>query len=81
MFITKARSTWCGKRDESELKLFLANPIFSRSSLEKKSFKATVGTRLINIKDGFGVGARGGTEYEKGMFLMFRGTTNANYVC
>ena len=68
-----------GVQDEIDLKLFLAKSIFSRSSLQSQSFKAEVGTRLINFQDGFGVGARGASEYEKDLFLMFRGSTMANY--
>ncbi len=66
-------------RNEFQLKGFLSQPIFSSSPHQKKPFKATVGTRLINTRDGFCVGARGGAGHEKELFLMFRGSTFANY--
>lgn len=64
---------------EFDLKVFLLNPIFSRSDNNAKSFKATVGGQLINTQDGFCVAARGGAGFEKDLFLMFRGSTFANF--
>lgn len=66
-------------QDEFRLKFFLLNPIFTSTPHQNKTFKATVGSRLINTQDCFGVCARGGAGYEKDLFLMFRGTTNSNY--
>lgn len=68
-----------GVQNEFLLGFFLKNPIFSSSPHQKQSFKATVGSRLINTRDGFCVAARGGAGYENDLFLMFRGSTIRNY--
>lgn len=41
--------------------------------------KAEVGSRLINTRDAFGVACKGSGEYERDVFLIFRGSTLANY--
>lgn len=46
-------------QDDFELNVFLQQPIFSQSAGNARSFKATVGARLINTRDGFCVAARG----------------------
>lgn len=68
-------------RSEFGLQALLKNPIFSGSINHKQSFMATVGTRLINTRDGFCVAARGGSGsgHEKELFLLFRGSTTGNY--
>lgn len=63
---------------ERTVKAFLARPEFSSESKQKSHLKAEVGSRLINTRDGFGVCARGGVDYENDLFLVFRGTTRAN---
>lgn len=67
-------------QDETRLKLFLMRPEFSKTRTDKQTLQAEVGARLINTKDGFGVCARGGAGYEKDLFLVFRGSTTANYM-
>lgn len=66
-------------QNDLALKGFLLKPIFSSSPYQKRSFNAKVGGRLINTQDGFAVCARGGSGYEKDLFLMFRGTSKSNY--
>jgi hypothetical protein len=66
-------------QNEFQLKGFLSLTVFSTSSHQKTSINATVGSRLINTRDGFCVAARGGAGYEKDLFLMFRGSTTRNY--
>ncbi len=66
-------------QSEKFVKGFLSRPQFSKKSGEAAHLKAEVGFRLINATDGFGICARGGDGYEKDLFLMFRGTTGANY--
>jgi len=66
-------------QNELFLKIFMAKKFFSGDPREKVPIKAEVGSRLINTRDGFGVCARGGKGYEKDIFLIFRGTTMANY--
>lgn len=58
---------------------FLDRPEFSRQSGSSAHLKASVGSRLINTRDGFGICVRGGKGYENDLFLMFRGTTLSNY--
>ena len=41
--------------------------------------KAEVGSRLINTRDAFGVACKGSGSYEPDVFLIFRGSTLANY--
>lgn len=67
-------------QDETRLKLFLMRPEFSKKRSDKQMLKAEVGARLINTRDGFGICARGGAGYERDVFLVFRGSTNANYM-
>ncbi|MCP3675193.1 MAG: hypothetical protein GY829_12080, partial [Gammaproteobacteria bacterium] len=71
-------------QSEVTVKAFLKNPIFSREKGDSKHLKATVGFRIINANDGFGICARGSEKYEGGkykndLFIMFRGTTTKNY--
>ena len=42
-----------GVQNDFELKAFLLNPTFSTNAHQKKAIDATVGTRLINTRDGF----------------------------
>lgn len=64
---------------EARLPFFLARPEFSQQAGSAVAMKATVGSRLINTKDGFGICARGGKNYENDLFIIFRGSTSANY--
>ncbi len=66
-------------QDPSTLSIFLARKDFCVSKKNKIQLKAEVGTRLINTKDGFGVCAIGGDFNKNQIFLIFRGTTMANY--
>lgn len=67
-------------QNEMLLKLFLSRPEFSGVSTNKRVLDAEVGFRLINTTDGFGVCARGGKGFENSLFLVFRGSTTANYM-
>ncbi len=66
-------------QNEFFLKIFLNQPLFSKSRGSSQVFQGTVGTRLINTQDGFCLATRGGSGYEKDLFLMFRGSTKKNY--
>lgn len=59
------------------IKAFLKKYDFLSDGLA--SLKAEVGSRLINVRDGFGICIRGGKGYEKDLFFIFRGTTFSNY--
>ena len=60
------------------LRAFLTRKEFSTKSSEKQAVDATVGSRLVNTRDGFAVCAKGGQGYENDLFLVFRGSTTAN---
>ncbi|MES2825408.1 MAG: lipase family protein [Pseudomonadota bacterium] len=64
---------------QSLVATFLEHPLFSQKTDNAKHLKAEVGFRLINASDGFGICVRGGVGFEKDIFMMFRGTTGANY--
>ena len=66
-------------QSELLLKGFLSRAEFSHASGQAKHLKAEVGFRLINTRDGFGVCAMGGDRYKNELFLIFRGSTSANY--
>lgn len=66
-------------QSELLLKGFLSRTIFSHTSGQAKHLKAEVGSRLINTRDGFGVCVMGGDKYKNELFLIFRGSTSANY--
>jgi len=58
-------------------KLFLKNKLFASGS--QTTLTANVGGKFfLSAKDGFGVCAMGGGDYKGDMFLIFRGTTDAN---
>lgn len=58
------------------LKLFLKNSLFAPDA---KAIKASVGGYVLKAaKDGFGVCAKGAGAYKGNIFLIFRGTTEAN---
>ena len=66
-------------QSDNNLKFFLARPEFSSSKTDKKHLVAEIGGQLLRTtKDGFGVCAMGGKDYEKDLFLIFRGSTSAN---
>ena len=67
-------------QSENLLKLFLKKSVFSKKSSEKRSMQAEVGSRLVSTKDCFGLCAMGGEAYERDIFLIFRGSTSANYM-
>lgn len=61
------------------LKLFLANEVFTQAKPGKTVVKAEVGGRVLrSAKDAFGLCALGAGDYKNDLFLIFRGTTNAN---
>ncbi len=66
---------------QSELFLqgFLMRPEFTSKKTAKQPLKAEVGSRLINTRDGFGICAMGGSNHERDLFIIFRGSTNANH--
>lgn len=66
-------------QQQIDVDLFMMNPIFSSAPGHTRTVQATLGTRLINTRDGFCVAARGSAGYEKDLFLMFRGSTTKNY--
>jgi len=57
------------------LEIFLARNEFSQEKNSKHQLKATAGTRLVNVEDAFGLCAMGGKEFEKDIFIIFRGST------
>jgi len=64
--------------DERRLKAFLSNKIFAQSA-NKSLLKAEVGGRILKAtKDSFGLCAVGAGDYKDDLFLIFRGTTDAN---
>ncbi len=66
-------------RTNALLKAFLKRSEFSQKESEKSVLTATLGSRLINTRDNFGLCARGGGKYSNDLFLIFRGTTGSNY--
>ncbi len=65
---------------ERELnKLFLPRPEFSQENRGNQTLTAQVGSRLLNTKDSFGICARGAGNFKGDLFLIFRGSTFANY--
>lgn len=58
---------------------FLDRPEFLSKAGSSARLKAEVGARLLNAKDGFGIGVRGGKQFEQDLFFIFRGTTLSNY--
>ena len=60
------------------VRAFFSRPEFSSDIRKKAHLTATVGFRIANVKDGFGVCAVGAGEYKNDVFLIFRGSTNKN---
>ncbi len=58
--------------------VFLQRPEFSGVTDHRVTLNATVGARLVNTRDAFGVCARGGKHYPEDVFIVFRGSTSAN---
>ncbi|WP_105101601.1 lipase family protein [Microbulbifer pacificus] len=66
------------KNDPVALKIFLSASAFSQK-VKPSVLTASVGGRLLRAaKDGFGICAQGGGDYQGHAFLIFRGTTEAN---
>ncbi len=65
-------------QNDRDAKVFLSRPELSQKSQASTTLKATVGFRLINTQDGFGICALGGKNYENDLFIIFRGSTMAN---
>jgi len=64
---------------EKDLKAFLNDKLFNRSTSNKNLLKAEVGGRVFRAaKDAFGVCALGAGTHQGDLFLIFRGTTKAN---
>ena len=66
-------------QNEMLLKFFLGRKEFSQANKGSQNLKAEVGSRLINVRDGFGVCAMGGDKYKNELFIIFRGSTSANH--
>ena len=66
-------------QDQEEFEEFLTLSVFDQNNSKASLLKATVGTRLINTKDGFGACIVGSGDYCDDVFLIFRGSTTANY--
>jgi len=66
-------------QNERLLPAFMFRKEFSRKPGHSEKLTAEVGSRLINTRDGFGVCAMGGDKYKNELFLVFRGSTNANH--
>lgn len=64
---------------QDSAQLFLMRPEFLKKVEGKRPLQATVGSRLINTRDAFGVCALGAGSYQNDIFLIFRGSTSANY--
>jgi len=65
--------------DDRKLKAFLSNQAFAQSNKSQSLLKAAVGGRVLRAAtDGFGVCTRGAGQYQNDLFLIFRGTTEAN---
>lgn len=67
-------------QDRERLKLFLMRPEFSQKTQGQALLSGEIGARLINTKDAFGVCAVGGSDRKNQIFLIFRGSTTANYM-
>ncbi len=67
-------------QDGERLKLFLMRPEFSQKPHAQALLSGEVGARLINTKDAFGICALGGPDRKNQIFLIFRGSTAANYM-
>jgi len=62
--------------DKRALRAFMSNRAFSSKS---QALTASVGGKFfLSAQDGFGVCAMGGKDYPGDLFLVFRGTTEAN---
>lgn len=66
-------------QSEKTAEAFLKNPLFSQQLGSSQRINAEMGFRIVNVKDGFGICARGGKGFEKDLFIMFRGTTMSHY--
>lgn len=65
--------------DEKALKAFLTRAVFKAGANAKIQLKAEVGGRIFrSARDSFGLAALGRGQYEGDLFLIFRGTTEAN---
>ncbi len=64
---------------ERLLLAFMSRKEFSQAKGSSQQLNAVVGSRLINTRDGFGVCAMGGDRYKNELFLIFRGSTSANF--
>ncbi len=66
-------------QSEQFIKVFLTRNEFSQAKGISQQLNAIVGSRLINTRDGFGVCVMGGEKYKNELFIIFRGSTNANH--
>ena len=65
--------------DTVVLNRFLGSKIFAKEMPNKAILEAAVGGRVINAaRDAFGLCALGAGDYKNDLFLVFRGTTDAN---
>lgn len=65
--------------NDFEFKIFLSQAEFSEKQENKKRLTATIGSRLLNARDSFGICAQGAGEFKDDIFLIFRGSTFAKY--
>ncbi|ROQ18425.1 lipase (class 3) [Marinimicrobium koreense] len=66
-------------QDELTVGALLNDPLFSIDAERKTSMNANVGGRFIRAaKDAFAVCAKGSGRFKEDVFLIFRGSTNAN---
>ncbi|ABD83098.1 lipase family protein [Saccharophagus degradans] len=61
--------------NDFQLKVLLKDENFSKNMAARSIVSATVGSRLIKVKDAFALFIRGTGDFEKDAFLLFRGTT------
>ena len=68
-----------GVIDNFSLSTFLGREEFNSERENTAHLHADVGSRLIQVSDGFGICARGAGDYKNDAFIIFRGTTSRNY--
>lgn len=68
-----------GVTDNFSLSIFLDRDEFNSERENTAHLHADVGSRLIQVSDGFGICARGAGDYKNDVFIIFRGTTSRNY--
>ncbi len=67
-------------QDDVLLSVFLKRPEFSGAGRAQAILKAELGSRLLKVQDLFAVCSAGQGVYSQDLFLVFRGSTTANYM-